>query len=588
MRRPYTRGKATLTGGVLGAKAVSLQDVDNFLDWLVDEGDGDSAKDLYSAVAWVFWCVNRRANAVAGMPYYVFPMELDENEEDQEKATEFGIDLRTTLWQVEAWIALKGAAYVLKHWESKRGRRRDLGNGYAEVEGSSVLEDLQVLNAYTMSVKTWDDRGKPLTFEQKVGNQRRIFSADEIVYFRTFDPSDDVREGVAAADVGKTPSKLVKSANAWATAFFENGAIPAVLLTTDSAVPPAEKERIEGVWNKMLAGAQRAWKTLVLERGLTPTVIQPPIGDLAMPDLERTKRDQILASFLLPPGLAEAKTNRAERDALKAEAYEECYIGQCETWIEPALNEQLFNALGLRLSFQYGQIEVLQARELEKAEASAFTVSIMKAAYESNVVSVDEYRSWIDQIGQWSNMPPLDENFEPEERTPPQLAAFTGEGEEPPEQGDGGGDGGPGEPTPPDERIEQRMPKALLDDLSKWERKAISRIKEGYPLKALEFKSEAIPPAMHRMIVHSLEHAVTLGDVIEVFRAARGEGKQIPFIPEGHGDPLPPVPDAVEISEADIDRAIKDWDKHMPDFAGLLDADVIHRENYDAESVAMG
>jgi len=144
MRRPY-RGKATLTGGVLGAKAVSLQDVDNFLDWLVDEGDGDSAKDLYKAVAWVFWCVNRRANAVSRMPYYIFPMELPEDEEDQDKAVEFGIDLRPMLWRVEAWLALKGAAYVLKHWEGR---------------GNSTLEDLQVLNAYTMSVKTWDDRGR--------------------------------------------------------------------------------------------------------------------------------------------------------------------------------------------------------------------------------------------------------------------------------------------------------------------------------------------------------------------------------------------------------------------------------------------
>jgi hypothetical protein len=45
----------------------------------------------------------------------------------------------------------------------------------------------------------------------------------------------------------------------------------------------------------------------------------------------------------------------------------------------------------------------------------------------------------------------------------------------------------------------------------------------------------------------------------------------------------------VEISDADIDRAIKSWDRRMPEFAGLLDATVIHRENYDdAESLGMG
>ncbi len=85
---------------------------------------------------------------------------------------------------------------------------------------------------------------------------------------------------------------------------------------------------------------------------------------------------------------------------------------------------------------------------------------------------------------------------------------------------------------------------------------------------------------MHRMIVHSLEYAATLGDVQEVFKAARGE-KQLQFVPEGQGDPLPDVPNEVTISDADIDRAIRTWNRLMPNHRGLLDADVTRRENFE-------
>jgi hypothetical protein len=328
----------------------------------------------------------------------------------------------------------------------------------------------------------------------------------------------------------------------------------------------------------MLRGVANAFKTIVLGHGLTPTVIGQPVDDLAMPDLEKTKKEQILASFLLPPGLAEPKTNSAEHDAQKAEAYEECYIPECETWIEPIVNEQLLNELGLRLSFQYQQIEVMQKQELAKAEASSFFVSgLMLPAYKENTVSTDEVRRVINSVLLAANLPELDESFEPEERTPPQLHPFTGQEPQESDEIEGG-------PTPPQERIESRTGKALVDELSRWERKAISRIKEGNPSKALEFHSDVIPAIMHRMIVHSLEQAATIGDVLETFKAARGELKQIQFIPEGQGDPLPPVPAEIHISDADIDRAIRNWNRLMPEFAGLLEADVIHRENYDGRA----
>jgi hypothetical protein len=553
MRRRRQQTK-TIIGGRYGAKAVTLSEFDSFLDWLVSEGqNGATADELYKAVSWMFWCINRRAYAIGQMPYGIYP--LGSEDDDPEQEVKNTIDLRSALFQVEAWLALEAQAFVLKR----------------------LPEKLQVLNKYTMKVKEYDNDG-PRLFEQKVGPNVTYYKPEELLYFRTWNPRDDINAGVASSQPASLPGQVIDATNEWPNNFFQNGAIPAVLLTTEGNPPPKERDRIESKWNEMLRGVANAFKTMVLGHGLTPTVIGQPVSDLAMPELSKDKKEQILAAYLLPPGLAEPKTNSAEHDAVKLEAYETCYIPEWETWIEPVFNEQLLNPLGLRLSGHPQELEIFQAKEAQKAESGAFFVSgMMIPLYKENLVAIDEVRRVSNSILSAANLPELDETFEPEERTPPQLAPFTGQQQEADEEG-------PGSFTPPDERIEQRTEKALLDDLNRWERKAITRIKEGNPAKALEFASDSIPMMMHRMIVYGLEHALTLGDVQETFKAARGEGKQIQFVPDGQGEGIPPLPTAPNeelVSDADKDRAFRTWNRLLPDYRGLTRADVERRQNYE-------
>jgi hypothetical protein len=493
----------SILGGTFGAKAITLAEHDSFLDWLVSQTTGDaSADELYRTVSWVFWCVYKRAYAIGQMPYAIYPLGAEDGDSDSE-IKDF-IDLRRTLFEVEAWLALEAQAFVLKRLPDK----------------------LQTLNKYTMAVAAYDEDG-PTLFEQRIKGQLNRFKPEELLYFRTWHPRDDINAGVAGSAPAKEPGQVIKNTNEWADSFFKNGAIPAVLLTTEGSPPPKERDRIESKWNEMLKGVRNAFRTMVLGHGLTPTVIGQPVDDLAMPDLSKDKKEQILGSFLLPPGLAEPKTNSAEHDAQKLEAYESCYIPEWNTWIEPVFNEQLLNPLGLRLSGRPQELEIFQAKESLKAESAAFFVGgMMIPLYKENLVAVDEVRRVANTILTAASLPELDEEFEPEERTPPQLQPFAGEREGETEEGI----------TPIEERIESRTGKALDNELKRWERKAVSRIKEGHPLKALQFASDVIPAVMHRMIVHSLEQATTLGDVLETFKAARGE-KQVQFIPEGAGDP---------------------------------------------------
>jgi hypothetical protein len=70
-----------------------------------------------------------------------------------------------------------------------------------------------------------------------------------------------------------------------------------------------------------------------------------------------------------------------------------------------------------------------------------------------------------------------------------------------------------------------------------------------------------------------LPSCLTVDEIRGVF-APFLDVKQLPFIPRGASEPLPAVPDVVEITEHDIDMAIKDWDTIFPEYAGLLNASV--------------
>jgi hypothetical protein len=553
MRR--RRQTKSLFGGTLGAKALTIGELDTLMDLAIalSTGGNGSADELYRVVSWIFWCVNRRADAIGQMPFAIYPLGVEDDDPDKE-VKDFPVDLRPMLWQAEAWLALEGWAFVHNRLPDK----------------------LQVLNAYTMKVKEHDQDG-PTVFEQQYKGKKVLFDAEEIVYFRLWNPRDDINAGTAPSSPANVPGQVIEATNEWPNKFFKNGAIPAVLLTTEGSPPERERQRIESKWNERLQGVANAFRTYVMGHGLKPEVIGQPVSELAMPELSKDKKEQILAAFKMPPGFAEPRVAQAERRELKTEAYEFCYIPEWEVWIEPVINEQLLNPLGLRLSANPNELEIFQRQELEKAEAMAFAINgVALPAFEKKLMTPDEVRSWIDSVGQAANLPALDESFVYEEpEPPPQLAPFTGQ-----QQGD---QEGPGSFTPVDERIEQRTGKALSDELDKWERLAVKRIKEGRPDKALQFASDVIPALMHSLIVHDLEKALTLGDVVETFKAARGE-KQIQFVPDGQGQgipPLPTTPDDELVSDADRDRAFRTWNRLLPDFRGITRSDVTHRGNYD-------
>lgn len=84
--------------------------------------------------------------------------------------------------------------------------------------------------------------------------------------------------------------------------------------------------------------------------------------------------------------------------------------------------------------------------------------------------------------------------------------------------------------------------------------------------------SDAVVSVADWMRAQGIEIPADLAAQIETIKI-----KAVRFIPDGANEPMIPIPAEVEISDNEIDQAVALWDELMPDFAGLLDAEVINK-----------
>ena len=115
----------------------------------------------------------------------------------------------------------------------------------------------------------------------------------------------------------------------------------------------------------------------------------------------------------------------------------------------------------------------------------------------------------------------------------------------------------------------------VIDELRKWRRKALKRGNRA------AFDSEVIPELLTAHIKNVLVHTESLEGIRALFDGLI-EGKVDRFLPMGAGDPLPPVEEEEPtITDLDVEAAIASFDRLFPELAGILEATVQGRDQFD-------
>ena len=432
--------------------------------WAERSAEGRPASDaqlatMYRASVWCYRCINLRSDAAESVPWQVARGErvLPPAHPAVRLMCEVGPEMNWAdlIRATEADLNIYGRAYWLK--------QRTGGGG---------LGALMRLNPATIKIEA--NRRGIGGFTQTLGGRQETFARGEVAYFHTYHPGDDLG-GLSPMQVALTAAGAGRSAAAFTAAFFENYAIPPLLMTTEQTVPDAEISRLKAWWDKWFRGASQQHRVGILGGGLKPHLLGYPTKDLALSEVLAETRREVCAAFGVPPAVAGAweAVNYSTMQEQRKSFWQDTMIPRLD-YVASVIEAEILPEFepGLAWRWRYGEIEAL-APDLE-AEARRHAVlveaGIEDAAGAAAALGVTPPRA-------------------------PRAASLPG--------GANGASNGAASP--------------LQEDLAKWERKALKRVKAGRPA-ACAFESQYIPDEVAARIAEGLAGAET----VEAVRAAFG------------------------------------------------------------------
>jgi len=443
---------------------------------------GDLAR-AYASAVWAYRCIKLRSDAVAGVPLVL--LDRDDNPIEDHPLLQLLRDVNPSTMNLGDLLRATEAAYNIwgsAYWLIVRQARRPRW--------------LLWLNPQTVEPVTDSQQGV-IAYRQTIDGQTREYAPEDVVVFRNFDPLDDLG-GLSPLSVALQEVNADLNAARFVSAFFANDARPAGLLTTDQSLQQSEMERAQTWWSKLFGGTGNKWKTGILGSGLRWQTITFPPTDLALNDLRAEDRRAICAVFGVPPGMAGAweSSNYATAREQKASFYEDTMLPQLE-YLAEVLNWSLLpaypdlTARGAHLAWDTDSITALRESATDKARR-------MVSLFEAGLVTRNEVRTQLGLIAL-----PEEENGFMFDLSYPASARYqpvTASAEE------------PIDPASPEGA------KALCDELKRWERFAIRRVKAGRDLR--RFESHLIPADLRETIEARLDDAQTLDEVFALFGEA--------------------------------------------------------------------
>lgn len=344
-----------------GAKSVQLDMLQQWSDlgnmpWA---DSSQNARRTAATVAFLYRCIDLRANAVASMPWGLFRGQeeiVSDDVDEMPAGLEYLESLQPMLQRVEQALTLGSRAYLLK--QANRVRVRGL----------------QWLDPATMEPE-WTASGL-VSFKRTFASGRVTrLSSDEVIYI-WYHGTSETEPHSSPALAALNAANVLASVDLFAKGFFDRGAIKGTLLQAEGNPPQAEKERLKAWWKRMFGGGTRtAWEAEVVSASVTPIVIGEGISELSNANLAMEKREDIATAMGVPHSLVLSNaSNFAVSESDRLNFYDTTIVPECKL-IQRQLNEQLFAPLGLRFEFKPELLPVYQTDEGQRATSFATYVN---------------------------------------------------------------------------------------------------------------------------------------------------------------------------------------------------------------------
>lgn len=414
----------------------------------------------YTYVPWFKRACKLRANALGRFPLALHPTDkqgnADLDTDVSDDPTYQGVMrwTRSLLYRIEMNLVKYGAAYHLL--ESNRF-------------GLNVTPRFIPTNGVTVQANYIDG----LTGFNISGIGEFPLKSGRVVW--VWEPNDEseIYPGPSDGEAALKAAGLLYAIDEMATRYMSSGGVPITAVRVPPTVDKEERTKVEGWLSKVAGGFRNAFKFLVVDTKTEFETIGSEMKDIQAPELTASQRDNVAVAIGVPPTVIDGKSaNYATANSEMTGFYMNTVIPEAEL-LEPTLNVQLYQRLGLTLRFKPDELEVMQAIQLEQAQG------VSELTGGKQILSVDEGRAIIeyepapDGLGEWKKPEP-----------PPAIAP-------------------PGAPVPPGQQppAEDLPAPDPIEQAKAWLAASLAQVKAGQPATVgAPFDNELAAASSGRMV----------------------------------------------------------------------------------------
>lgn len=336
-----------------GKKSTEIN-INEAIKWMMDElGVADSKiteGNAYKRHVWVHVCIKKRSANIARVPFEIFKVGGDEPLPNHPAAEIFNtvnpyLD-SAQLWEgTETYKLFRGECF----WHVER-----LGN---------IVTNIFLLPPSQMKENT-DKDGELLGWTQRLpGGQEKIYTPDEIIQFKFFNPYSNYR-GLTPLGALKFTIETDDDARRFNRSVLKNGSPPGGVLETDGDTTAEQRKRMRVEWEENHKGGDAAGKIGILWGGMHYKYLQITQADAAFIEQRKMGQEEVHAVYETPMALTSetaGNTNRANFREIKQGWWTEVLIPE-GMGFEKNLKTNFFDKIypGYEGRFNYSVIPELQ------------------------------------------------------------------------------------------------------------------------------------------------------------------------------------------------------------------------------------
>lgn len=313
---------------------------------------------VYETVAYIYRCIQYRSSAIAGIPWTL------EGTSRRANIPMLKARLPDLLRRIEGSLCIDAGAYIFP----ERNKTRLLDLKWLRFDTVEPQFNISGLSG----------------FKRRVGTATPIdLKPEELIYIWLPDPLTEVGPGRAPLHVALKSAGIIAAANEFTVQFFARGGMNITLMLVDASTGDPDLKKLEAWWKRLVAGVRSAWQTVAIRKNVDIKQFGYEPEKLAMPALKAEARAEIVAAFGLSEDIiASNAANHATATTHALTTWQSTILPEAKV-ISAALNNQLFNPMGLEFVWHPEQMEILQ-------QVNALQADAIVKLYTAGIITVEQ------------------------------------------------------------------------------------------------------------------------------------------------------------------------------------------------------